>query len=128
MAEILAPISLGELIDKITILEIKFERVTDPEKRHNIRVELDALNLMYFPLQDRLLDNYHIQLRQVNEAIWELEDDIRRCIQQGDFDSKLFRNTAVSIPQTNDQRASIKKQINEQFASTIVEEKLYNEA
>lgn len=125
MENILAPISLGELIDKITILEIKYERVTDPEKRHNIRVELEALSLIYFPLQDRLLDNYHIQLKDVNEKIWELEDTIRECIVLQNFDSKIFKDTATAIPHTNDQRASIKKQINEQFGSTIIEEKLY---
>ena len=63
--KILAPISLGELVDKITILQIKMERVTDSEKRHNIRVELDELNKIYFPLQDRHLDNFHIELKEV---------------------------------------------------------------
>jgi hypothetical protein len=122
--KILAPISLGELIDKITILEIKMERVKDPEKRHNIRVELEELSLIYFPLQDRHLDNFHIELKEVNEKIWELEDIIRNCIRTGDK-GDLYYTAALNIPLLNDQRAAIKKQINEQFGSEIIEEKLY---
>jgi hypothetical protein len=122
--KILAPISLGELVDKITILQIKMDRVKDAEKRHNIRVELDELNLIYFPLQDRHLDNYHIELKEVNEKIWELEDIIRNCIKTGDR-GDLYYTAALNIPMTNDKRAEIKKQINEQFGSEIIEEKLY---
>lgn len=122
--KILAPISLGELIDKITILEIKMERVKDSEKRHNIRVEHEELNLIYFPLQDRHLDNFHLELREVNEKIWELEDVIRNCIKTSDR-GDLYYTAALNIPLLNDQRAAIKKQINEQFGSEIIEEKLY---
>jgi hypothetical protein len=122
--KILAPISLGELVDKITILQIKMERVKDPEKRHNIRVELEELSLIYFPLQDRHLDNYHIELKEVNEKMWELEDIIRNCIKTGDR-GDLYYTAALNIPMTNDKRAEIKKQINEQFGSEIIEEKLY---
>ena len=107
--KILAPISLGELIDKITILEIKLERVKDPEKRHNIRVELEELQLIYFPLQDRHLDNFHIELKEVNEKIWELEDIIRNCIKNDDK-GDLYYTAALNIPITNDKRAEIKKQ------------------
>jgi len=123
--KILAPISLGELIDKITILEIKLERVTDPEKRHNIRVEHEELSLIYFPLQDRHLDNFHIELKEVNNTIWDLEDTVRRCIRTGDKDDEYFQ-AVMNIPLTNDRRAAIKKQINEQFGSDIIEEKLYD--
>ena len=122
--KILAPISLGELIDKITILEIKMARVKDSEKRHNIRVELEELSLIYFPLQDRHLDNFHIELKEVNEKIWELEDIIRNCIRDGDR-GDLYYTAALNIPMINDKRAAIKKQINEQFGSEIIEEKLY---
>ena len=122
--KILAPISLGELVDKITILEIKTERVKDSEKRHNIRVELEELSLIYFPLQDRHLDNFHLELREVNEKIWELEDVIRNCIKTDDR-GDLYYTAALNIPLLNDQRAAIKKQINEQFGSEIIEEKLY---
>jgi len=122
--KILAPISLGELVDKITILEIKMERVKDSEKRHNIRVEHEELSLIYFPLQDRHLDNFHIELKEVNEKIWELEDVIRNCIKLGDR-GDLYYTAALNIPMLNDQRAAIKKQINEQFGSEIIEEKLY---
>jgi len=122
--KILAPISLGELVDKITILEIKMARVKDTEKRHNIRVELEELQLIYFPLQDRHLDNFHIELKDVNEKIWELEDVIRNCIKTSDH-GDLYYTAALNIPLLNDQRAAIKKQINEQFGSEIIEEKLY---
>jgi hypothetical protein len=122
--KIMAPISLGELIDKITILEIKFERVKDTEKRHNIRVELDELNLIYLPLKDRHLDNFHLELKEINERIWELEDIIRNCIKTSD-NGDLYYTAALNIPLTNDRRAEIKKQINEQFGSEIIEEKLY---
>jgi hypothetical protein len=122
--KILAPISLGELIDKITILDIKMERVKDSEKRHNIRVEHEELSSIYFPLQDRHLDNFHIELKEVNEKIWELEDVIRNCIKDGDR-GDLYYTAALNIPLLNDQRAAIKKQINEQFGSEIIEEKLY---
>lgn len=120
----MAPISLGELVDKITILEIKFENVTDPTKRHNIRVELDELNAIYNPLKNRQLDNFHLELKKVNEDIWKLEDTIRESIKAESTDL-LFTVTAMSIPRTNDERAAIKKQINEQFGSDIIEEKLY---
>jgi hypothetical protein len=122
--KILAPISLGELVDKITILDIKMERVKDSEKRHNIRIELDELNLIYSPIQDRHLDNFHIELKEVNEKIWELEDVIRNCIKTDDR-GDLYYTAALNIPLLNDQRAAIKKQINEQFGSEIIEEKLY---
>ena len=122
--KILAPISLGELVDKITILEIKTERVKYSEKRHNIRVELEEFSLIYFPLQDRHLDNFHIELKEVNEKIWELEDVIRNCIKTSDR-GDLYYTAALNIPLLNDQRAAIKKQINEQFGSEIIEEKLY---
>lgn len=122
--KILAPISLGELVDKITILELKMRFVEDPEKRHNIRVELDELNQIYFPLQDRHLDNFHIELRNINAKIWELEDIIRRCIKQGDR-GDLYYSAALNIPLTNDRRAQLKKEINERYGSDIIEEKLY---
>ena len=99
-------------------------RVKDSEKRHNIRVELEELNLIYFPLQDRHLDNFHIELKEVNEKIWELEDIIRNCIRDGDR-GDLYYTAALNIPMINDKRAAIKKQINEQFGSEIIEEKLY---
>jgi hypothetical protein len=100
------------------------ERVKDSEKRHNIRIELDELNLIYSPIQDRHLDNFHIELKEVNEKIWELEDVIRNCIKTSDR-GDLYYTAALNIPLLNDQRAAIKKQINEQFGSEIIEEKLY---
>lgn len=121
---ILAPISVGELVDKITILEIKYERVNEPNKRHNIRVELDELKKIYAPIRDRHLANFELELKSVNEEIWDLEDRIRYCIKENNIGEIYFR-TAHNIPLANDRRAAIKKQINEQLGSTIIEEKLY---
>ena len=120
-----APISLGELVDKITILEIKLEHVTNPEQRHNIRVEHEALSLIYFPLQDRHLDNFHIELKNVNEKLWEYQDIITKLIRDENLDKLAFATVCQYAHEANAQRAVIKKQINEQFNSEIVEEKIY---
>ena len=84
---IMAPIAIGELIDKITILEIKAERIHDPDKVSNVRAELDLLR----DLRDRAglstseMDGLADELRSINAALWEIEDDIRACEAQGDF-------------------------------------------
>ena len=123
---ILAPISLGELVDKITILEIKMEHVKDPEKRHNIRTELEELSLIYFPLQDRHLDNFHIELREVNEKLWTHQDIITKLIREENLDKLAFATVCQHAHEANAHRAEIKKQINEQFNSEIIEEKIYD--
>ena len=121
------PTAIGELIDKITILEIKVERFTDPAKTKNARAELDLL----IERRDREIppsDALHklaAELKAVNDRIWELEDAVRDCERRSDFGPDFVR-IARQIYKTNDQRAAVKRQINLDFDSAIVEEKSYN--
>jgi len=120
-------IAPGELIDKITILEIKAERIQDEEKLRNVRVELDVLakarDAAMAPSPDlkALTDG----LKSVNESLWDIEDDIRDCERQQDFGPK-FIELARSVYRSNDRRAALKRQINELLGSKLVEEKSYS--
>lgn len=121
-------IAPGELIDKITILRIKSERIADEAKLKNVRTELDILNETLakdVPASDELtrLDG---ELQKVNEALWEIEDDIRECERKGDFGEDFIR-LARAVYVTNDKRAALKKEINLLLGSAIVEEKSYAE-
>lgn len=122
--QILAPIAAGELIDKITILEIKAERITDPVKRANVITELDALNA----LRDRhgldALATLAADLKVVNETLWQVEDEIRELEAEKRFDAR-FIELARAVYVTNDRRAALKKDINLAVGSAIVEEKSY---
>lgn len=123
---VLAPVSLGELLDKIVILEIKKEKISDEAKLTNIRTELQALRDIRPPL---LLDNAEIQiwekaLRSSNEELWDLEDRIRDKERLDDFGPE-FVEVARLIYRTNDKRAHAKKMINTICGSKIVEEKSY---
>jgi hypothetical protein len=111
-------VSKGELIDKITILEIKDERMKDEEKLKNIRHELDVLQKYEF--ETSLKED----LKQVNNTIWDLEDGIRNLEKVEDFGA-YFIDTARNIYKFNDERARIKKLINLEQGSDIVEEKSY---
>ena len=121
-------IAPGELIDKMTILEIKSARMTDSQKLKNVRVELDCLTRSRDEaiLGNRQLDALTTQLKEVNEKLWDIEDNIRRCEQQQDF-GETFIELARSVYQSNDRRAAIKKQINLLLGSHLVEEKEYVE-
>lgn len=121
-------IAPGELIDKITILQIKSERMTNAEKLRNVRIELDCLTESRDKAitSSRQLDSLTQQLKQVNEALWDIEDNIRRCEQQHDF-GDAFVQLARSVYQHNDQRAAVKKQVNLLLGSHLVEEKEYVE-
>ena len=114
----LVDISKGELIDKITILEIKNEKITDVEKLKNIRHELDVLQKYEF---ETLLKQ---DLKQVNNTIWDLEDGIRNLEKVEDFGAD-FIDKARNIYKFNDERARIKKLINLEQGSDIIEEKSY---
>lgn len=119
-------ISPGELIDKITILQIKRERIGDPHKLANVQVELNLLQAAQadaVPPSPDLLD-LMAQLKQVNEALWEIEDEIRICERDKDFGPR-FVELARSVYHENDRRAALKRQINQMLGSTIVEEKAY---
>jgi uncharacterized protein DUF6165 len=123
---IMAPIAIGELIDKITILEIKADRIHDPDKVRNVRAELALLQ----DLRDRAglntseMGGLADELRSINAALWEIEDDIRACEARGDFGPR-FVELARSVYHSNDRRSAVKKRINLAFGSAIVEEKSY---
>lgn len=120
------PVSYGELIDKITILEIKAARISDPEKHRNVTRELQLLQKHR---DDQIpasadLDRLVQELRAVNEALWVVEDDLRALEQAQDF-SDRFVQEARAVYQTNDRRARIKMDINLLLKSELVEEKSY---
>lgn len=119
------PVSWGELIDKITILQIKAERITDEAKRANVERELSLLNERLAPVADHQgVIAITKDLRAVNTALWEIEDDIRDCERDGDFGPR-FVALARSVYVTNDKRAELKRQINVELGSEIIEEKSY---
>jgi tetratricopeptide (TPR) repeat protein len=126
IASVPIDVAPGELLDKITILEIKRERINDPAKLRNVLRELSVLSESRestIPLSDELNPMIH-ELKAVNEAIWEAEDQIRDCERRQDF-SQSFIEVARSVYRHNDRRAAIKRAINEHLGSVIVEEKGY---
>ena len=126
MAELLVPISPGELIDKITILEIKSQRMTDAAKLHNVRTELSLLSDTWkaSPYSATDISAEWAALRDVNGKLWDIEDDIRDKERDGRFDAG-FIELARAVYVTNDERAAIKKRINTKLGSALVEEKSY---
>ena len=128
MAELLVPISPGELIDKITILEIKSARMTDATKLHNVRSELALLNATWRASAYSAVDvtTEWTALRDVNAQLWDIEDHIRDRERDGRFDAR-FIELARAVYVTNDERAAIKRRINSRLGSTLVEEKSYRE-
>ncbi len=119
-------VSPGELIDKITILEIKAERISDPDKLTNVHRELRSLSATRKEALDTSpeLDEFTAELRRINELLWEIEDDIRDCERNGDFGER-FIELARAVYRTNDRRAAAKRKINELLGSELVEEKDY---
>ena len=128
MSEILAPVSFGELLDKVTILQIKSERMTDPSKVANVRKELHALERLWAEHPASNIDVGFLigQLKSVNERLWVIEDDIRILEKAQRFD-KEFIELARSVYFENDDRARIKKEINLALGSAYVEEKSYQD-
>jgi len=128
MKQIEVPVSPGELLDKITILEIKSERMNDAEKLANVRLELSILNETWNKsvVPDSTVERIHADLKRINEALWEIEDDIRDKERAGEFDAR-FVELARSVYVTNDQRAAAKKELNTYLGSDIVEEKSYSD-
>jgi len=122
------PISWGELIDKITILEIKMDRIQDVEKLENIDKELQALRLIFNQdcSEPDLVGQQKNELRTVNEKLWEIEDDIRICEKENDF-SQRFIDLARAVYINNDQRAALKREINTLLKSELFEEKSYED-
>jgi Family of unknown function (DUF6165) len=128
MQDILVPTAPGELIDKLTILRLKAEKITDPVKLANVRHELAALQATAdaaLPASAELALLWD-QLYQINAALWVIEDDIRECESRADFGPDFIR-LARAVYVTNDQRAAVKKQINLLLGSAIVEEKSYHD-
>ncbi len=123
---ILAPISAGELVDKITILRVKAERIGDAAKEANVRKELallEALAARELPASEEI-ERLTADLAAVNGALWDIEDDKRACERDKDFGER-FVQLARSVYIENDRRAAIKRAINEAAGSDIVEEKSY---
>ena len=120
-------VSNGELLDKLTILELKLSNISDVKKLTNIQKEHDELN----PLAGQLFDSYgeklknlYKQLAEINSELWTIEDDIRECERNKDFGSD-FVSLARAVYFTNDKRSEIKKSINLLTGSGFVEEKSY---
>lgn len=131
--ELMAPISPGELLDKLTILEIKKERIVDPDKRVNVIRELEVLSALWAkasPASEHAaalgLEAMRAELKTINQSLWTIEDDIRACESRQDFGPQ-FIELARAVYQTNDRRAAVKKQINQALGSDLVEEKSYSE-
>ena len=122
-------VSNGELLDKLTILELKLSNISDVQKLTNIQKEHDELN----PLVGQLFDSYgeelknlYKQLAEINSELWTIEDDIRECERNKDFGSD-FVSLARAVYFTNDKRSEIKKSINLLTGSGFVEEKSYED-
>ncbi len=121
------PISLGELVDKISILIIKQKNITDETKLDHVKKELDFLQktLMNYVQQEEI-NNYLENLININSKLWNIEDDIRECERKKLFD-QTFIDLARSVYFTNDERAKVKNDINKNFGSELVEVKSYEE-
>lgn len=126
MKQVMVPIAPGELIDKLTILEIKLARIMDPDKRANVAREhalLEAAGQKAVP-ESEGLDHLRGELAAINLELWEIEDEIRACEARHDF-SERFIALARAVYRTNDRRAAVKRRINLLLGSELVEEKSY---
>ena len=123
------PISAGELLDKLSILEIKQEKIKDIKKLKNINFEYDALKELSTGIKSKDVETFeslYTQLLEVNNKLWEIEDSIRVLEVEKRFD-KDFISLARSVYFTNDDRFDLKNKINEHFGSEVAEEKQYIE-
>jgi hypothetical protein len=120
------PIGIGELIDKISILEIKIERIADEEKLRNVRAEFQILNNLKSAagLDTPGMRPYADELKSINAKLWDIEDEIRELESRKDFGDR-FIALARAVYLTNDRRASVKREINVTYGSDIIEEKSY---
>ena len=125
----LVEISNGELLDKISILELKMLKIEDKEKLVNVHKEFETLNPLVVELfenNDGQLQNHYLELAKINGELWDIEDWIRDCEREKRFD-KEFVELARSVYITNDKRCEVKKLINILTSSGLVEEKSYKE-
>ena len=121
------PVSLGELVDKISILHIKNINIKDDEKLKLIREELELLNqTLNKHINNNDIQNYLDSLIEINSKLWTIEDDIRDCERNKKFD-QTFIDLARSVYFTNDKRSEVKLEINKKFGSKIIEVKSYEE-
>jgi hypothetical protein len=122
------PISWGELFDKITILQIKLENITSKNALENVEQELKKLQsiLTQYCLKTMETTQLEGELRQINQQLWDIEDQIRGKERNNSFDDE-FIQLARSVYITNDERSRIKRKINDMFGSELVEEKSYAE-
>jgi len=123
------PVSVGELIDKITILSIKLRHIRDPEKLRNISFEISQLNDILEAndiIQRPEFDDLYARLVISNQRLWDLEDRVRELMSAAKYDDE-FINVATGIHHTNDERSRIKREINLIYNSAIVDEKSYKE-
>ena len=118
----LIEVSIGEVLDKISILSIKLNKIEDMDKLRNISKELSYLTTGID--KDLLEDDLYTELCGVNMRLWEIEDDIRECERKGQFNNEFIR-LARAVYHRNDERAEIKKKINLKYGSQFVEEKSY---
>jgi hypothetical protein len=119
-------VSHGEIVDKLTILQIKKENITDPNKLDNIVKEYNyLLSVVENDLGISTLSPEYLELLSINKELWKIEDDIRDKERQKEFDEEFIK-LARAVYYTNDVRAKIKKEINLKYSSGFVEEKSYN--
>ena len=128
MSNLKVPISLGELIDKITILRIKSNKINSNEAQKNIRSELEKLeDILNTKISiNNNLKNFEIKLSKINQTLWDVEDQLREKEREKKFDKK-FISLARMVYYKNDERAKIKRMINKSFGSELVEEKSYTQ-
>ncbi len=128
MSLISAPVSFGELLDKLTILEIKSERIADAHKLANVRAELELLEDLWTRDAASRVDiaTERAELKRINAALWDIEDEIRVKERDHAFDAR-FIELARAVYHTNDQRAAVKRAINVKLGSRLMEEKSYQD-
>lgn len=122
-------VSTGELVDKLSILEIKLLNIKDEKKTKNVYKELETLNPYFQDLLDIYglkMKNLYTRISNINKALWDIEDAIRDKERAEEFDEE-FVELARSVYITNDQRAAVKKEINLLTKSKLVEEKSYSD-
>ena len=120
------PVSWGELVDKLTILDIKKARLTDPSAISNVSREHDYLSAVYSAIvDDSIVTALRARLLDINSQLWDVEDHIRDCEKAANFGPR-FIELARSVYKLNDQRAAVKREINLHLKSGLIEEKSYH--
>lgn len=125
--QVMIPVAVGELFDKISILEIKSERIKDAEKLRYVNSELELLKKVIIDCDIKLDESLYIELKSVNERLWDTEDLIREKEEHENFDAE-FINLARADAIFNDKRFLVKKKINEFCGSLVVEQKSYKDS